>query len=251
MTKEWHFLYDGSFDGFLSVVFKIYELKVEPTSISTHGQENQYSLFGDPLTIQTQKDQSDRIKKALEKLSPGIVRLLYRNLLTELPDVELLLYRIIKRFFNEKKDVAKDFSDPDMLRLSQLDKKLFREEHRMHAFVRFQEMQDGLFAATIQPDFNVIPILGPHFIQRYPAFDWLIFDVKRGFGLIYKNRILDYCSLDQNLKKIGVSQLSQEEKNYQSLWKTYYTNVNITARNNEKLHLQHVPRRYWPYLIEK
>jgi probable DNA metabolism protein len=43
----------------------------------------------------------------------------------------------------------------------------------------------------------------------------------------------------------------QQEDLYQLLWQVYYKNVNIPARRNIKLHRQHVPVRYWKYLIEK
>lgn len=38
---------------------------------------------------------------------------------------------------------------------------------------------------------------------------------------------------------------------YQKLWKQYFSSVNISARKNLKLHIQHMPRRYWKYLPEK
>jgi probable DNA metabolism protein len=43
----------------------------------------------------------------------------------------------------------------------------------------------------------------------------------------------------------------EKESLYQELWKQYFDSVNIKARRNMKLHIQHVPKRYWKYLIEK
>ena len=43
----------------------------------------------------------------------------------------------------------------------------------------------------------------------------------------------------------------EDEVAYQKLWKDYFDSVNIAARKNKKVHVQHVPRRYWRYLIEK
>lgn len=45
--------------------------------------------------------------------------------------------------------------------------------------------------------------------------------------------------------------LADAEKDYQELWKTYFKAVDIPERRNMKLHVQHVPKRYWKYLIEK
>ncbi|MEJ2898553.1 putative DNA modification/repair radical SAM protein [Acinetobacter sp. NS-4] len=38
---------------------------------------------------------------------------------------------------------------------------------------------------------------------------------------------------------------------YDQLWKNYFHSVNIQARQNMKLHIQYVPKRYWRYMNEK
>ena len=45
--------------------------------------------------------------------------------------------------------------------------------------------------------------------------------------------------------------LTGAETDYQELWKAYFKSVDIPERRNLKLHLQHVPKRYWKYLVEK
>ena len=42
-----------------------------------------------------------------------------------------------------------------------------------------------------------------------------------------------------------------EERLCQTLWQQYFAAINITQRNNPKLHLRQLPRRYWQYLPEK
>ena len=45
--------------------------------------------------------------------------------------------------------------------------------------------------------------------------------------------------------------LDENEELYQKLWQQYFNSVNIAARKNMKLHIQHMPRRYWRHLVEK
>ena len=45
--------------------------------------------------------------------------------------------------------------------------------------------------------------------------------------------------------------IAEEETLYQQLWQLYFASVNIPARKNMKLHIRHMPRRYWKYLTEK
>jgi len=43
----------------------------------------------------------------------------------------------------------------------------------------------------------------------------------------------------------------EDESLYQELWQVYFKSVNIAARKNMKLHIQHMPKRYWKFLTEK
>ncbi len=45
--------------------------------------------------------------------------------------------------------------------------------------------------------------------------------------------------------------LDEKEELYQTLWQQYFQSVNIKARKNMKLHIQHMPKRYWKYLVER
>jgi probable DNA metabolism protein len=79
--------------------------------------------------------------------------------------------------------------------------------------------------------------------------------VKRKFGLYYdlsKTEIVeidfsDFAGDENTAKEI----FDPSEEQYQQLWKIYFKNVNIPSRRNMRLHLRHVPRRYWKYLTEK
>ena len=42
----------------------------------------------------------------------------------------------------------------------------------------------------------------------------------------------------------------ESETLYQALWKQYMTSVNIAARKNLRLQVQHMPRRYWKHMPE-
>jgi probable DNA metabolism protein len=46
-------------------------------------------------------------------------------------------------------------------------------------------------------------------------------------------------------------ELDEQELLYDQLWKDYFRSVNIQARQNMKLHIQYVPKRYWRYMNEK
>jgi probable DNA metabolism protein len=151
--------------------------------------------------------------------------------------------------------MEKDFSNAAVLAVTQTAKKVWREKHRMEAFVRFQKTGDQLFYSFIEPDYNVLPLLAKHFQQRYADQRWLIYDGKRHYGLYYDLQQVTeaYMSFSEdtaNGKDVRPA-YDASEVMYQQLWQQYFQSVNIKARKNTKLHIQHMPRRYWKNLPEK
>ena len=122
-------------------------------------------------------------------------------------------------------------------------------------FVRFQEIQDHIFYSNIEPDFNVLPLIKKHFEKRYADQKWIIYDLKRKYGLYYnlKNTQTILINFDPAFCKPDSKSdvFTESEMHYQTLWKDYFKNTNIEERINTALHIKHVPKRYWKYLIEK
>lgn len=63
----------------------------------------------------------------------------------------------------------------------------------------------SFFLSLVRPDFNVLPLIQPHFKRRYQDQRWLIYDEKRKFGIYYDLREIHEVSLeasevDRNLK---------------------------------------------------
>ena len=246
--------YPGGFMEFMSLIFDIYSNKWTEVQISRESEE--VSLFNHQLAPAFSAEKAERVLSGLMRDGgKKSLSLIYRCFLSELPGIEDKLLYLIRLIFKKQTYKIADFSDPIILELHQTIKKIGREVHRMHAFVRFQETKDGIWACEINPDFDVLPLIGKHFKDRYPAFEWMIFDTIRGYGIYYKpGKGIDTVKFEdynQRQSLIGKEALTEDELAYQAMWKQYFESVNIKERNNKKLHLRHVPKRYWKYLIEK
>lgn len=248
-------IYDGSLDGFFTCVFTAFEQKLEVTSISPDSAA-QSQLFSVSEIIITDPEKAQRVKATLNKcISSRGRKQLYFAFLSEIPGIEMLIYRYIMKAVGNKKFSPEDYGDPVILKISQTAKMVSREKHRMEAFVRFMLTKDNIYFAHITPDFNVLPLILPHFQSRYADQMWIIYDLKRKFGLYYDLEAVKYISLDltENLSggTLDPSVYAASEKEFQDLWKRYFKSTSILSRKNIKLHTQHVPKRYWKYLSEK
>jgi len=248
-------LYDGSFEGLLTVIFHVYEHKL--TDVKIYRQEEARPiLFGETINVAADNAKAKRVyQKLKEKLTPAALNQFYKTFLAELPLIEDHLLGYVQYVLAAKTAVENNYSHADVLMLQQTSRKVDREKHRMEAFVRFQLTKDGLYYCIIQPDFNVLPLISKHFKDRYADQRWLIYDVRRKYGLYYDctsvTEVQIDFAVDKNDKKQLVTIHDEKEALYQQLWQQYFSSVNIAARKNMKLHIQHMPKRYWRYLVEK
>lgn len=247
--------YDGSFEGLLTAVFEIYEYKITDPCIVPKEQMNG-SLFGNVHEVITDLQKSKRVYgKLKERLTPNAFSQLYKTFLSEQKDIENVIYRYIAYVLSSKENVENNFAHRDVLLIQQMSRKVHREKHRMEAFVRFQLSKDGLYYCLIQPDFNVLPLISNHFEKRYADQRWLIYDSRRKYGLYHDLEKVEEVNMQfsenmndkNNLQHI----IDEKEELYQTLWQQYFSSVNIAARRNMKLHIQHMPKRYWRWLTEK
>lgn len=247
--------YDGSFDGFLTCIFIAYEQQLQIENIVVEGVE-QNQLFSDHTSVITEPIKANRV---LKKLKASMSSKGYRNvqwaLLSEIPGIEYTLYKMLRYVLANSKMVDTDFSHPAVLQIAKVAKQIGREKHRMEAFIRFRLTKDNIYFSVIEPDFNVLPLIATHFENRYADQKWIIYDQKRKIGLYYNLEKTEFISI-KIPKDVGINGahpdfFCEQELNFQQLWKQYFTSTNIKSRANAKLHIQHVPKRYWKYLSEK
>jgi probable DNA metabolism protein len=248
-------VYDGSWDGFLSAVFDVYEYKFVNADICTE-QQFRGNMFMPPHYVHTDTVKSKRVWKGLQnKLTKEAQDSIYRTFLSELTGSENHLLAYIQYAFASAVFMESDFSKDAVIYVTQTARKVWREKHRMEAFVRFQKTADDLFYAIVEPDYNVLPLIAKHFETRYADQHWMIYDGKRKYGLYYNGNEVSTVAISFNEVATQGKDISGvyegEEQLYQQLWQQYFKSVNIAARKNTKLHIQHMPRRYWKYLTEK
>jgi probable DNA metabolism protein len=248
-------VYDGSFEGWLTAVFDVYESRYEAVHISTK-EKIQPNFFGDKHEVVTSETKAERVWSGLKKkVSSGALSQVYKAFLSESIGIEDTLLYYIQYVFKSNLSVEYDFSNTHVLEVKQTARKTDREKHRMEAFIRFQLTKDGLYYAICQPDYNVLPLLEKHFKDRYADQRWLIYDSTRKYGIYYDLQTVENVQMTFNDETSSGKDIAavfdEKEELYQHLWQQYFKSVNIEARKNTKLHIQHMPKRYWRYLTEK
>lgn len=246
-------IYDGTFEGLLTAVFDIYDRRLSHVKLEK-GEWHHTALFEEVVKIITDDRRAMRVLKGLQqRLSALGLQRLYTAHLAGMDGEDNILLGYIRYVFDSAQNIEEDYGNKYVMRVSEMVRMMRREKHRMEAFIRFKKLRDETFYAAVEPDFNVLPLLIKHFKSRYTDQKWIIYDMKRCYGLYYDLHDTQFITLDFAIahQDHAISAYNDEEGLYQDLWKNYFKSANIPARKNTKLHLKHIPKRYWKHLTEK
>ncbi|MDR2075512.1 MAG: TIGR03915 family putative DNA repair protein [Desulfovibrio sp.] len=245
------FLYDRTFEGLLCALFDAYSRKDFPDVLLAAGDVLPLPAMRTHRVL-TSRDRAIRVWKGLAgKLSPNALHSLAYAWLGEEEGGDIRLLRCMRKVFDSRGSPETDLGD--FLAVFRLARKVNREAHRLQGFARFQKTAQGVYFAAVEPRYDLLPLLAPHFAARFPDQQWILYDVGRRYGLFcdkgaYRDITLAAGCLRQNRLEDGL--LADGEKIFQTLWKSYCQALTIQERLNPKLQSRCLPRRYWPYLTE-
>ncbi len=239
------YIYDGSFDGLLTIVFNSYISKTVPSRIVT--SEFEIDLFCNYIILKTEEKKTNRIYKGIVKnISYDCLLTAYYTYLSNCNNKELDILKYILLGFELGPKIDHLLSNSLVLSMQKTKKRVFGEFHRLCGLVRFIKLSNGMLYAKIHPDNNIIELLGHHFISRLPNENFIIHDKNRNIALLYNTN--EY--IITNAKNLTIASLSEEELYYQNLWNHFYNVIGIKERKNSKLRMQFMPKKYWQDLIE-
>ena len=256
------YTFDRTLDGVLTAVYDAYALHQQPEELVGAGKV--LPLFCEEVhEVVTVDDKARRVWAGLEKrLSREALRLIMVSYLSELPELDTPLFHYIYKVFQQPagaKSIETNFSDPDVLAVTNIARRVMHEQLRMKQFMRFQKAKDGTYLGVVSPDHDVLPLVIDHFQDRFQDQPWLIYDARRRYGYYHDlkevTRITfqDETALPFDLEtgKLNDEVLSANDKLFQELWRTYFKAICIRERMNPRKQLSDMPRRYWKYMTEK
>ena len=95
----------------------------------------------------------------------------------------MLLFRYLRKVVDAPRSIETNFTDPDILAMAKLSKKVSDERTRVLQFMRFQKTAEGIYFGIMEPLYNVYPLTIGHFRDRFADQRWLIYDGKRKYTL--------------------------------------------------------------------
>jgi DNA polymerase len=160
------------------------------------------------------------------------------------PERFALLYALLLRL-KDRPGLIADSADPLVQRLERMAKAVRRDIHKMHAFVRFREVEEEgggpRFVAWFEPEHHVVRAAAGFFVRRSAAMRWSILTPELSVHW-------DGSALTESP---GASRLDAPDGDpTEAVWKTYYASIFNPARLKPGTMLREMPKKYWKNLPE-
>jgi DNA polymerase len=154
-----------------------------------------------------------------------------------------LLYRLLQRLLGHH-DLLDIATDAEVARVGGMVKAVRRDEHKMHAFVRFREVgreRDARYVAWFEPEHHIVELAAPFFARRFADMPWSILTP-------------DLCAHWDGLTVSFTPGVSKSEAptddRLEELWRRYYASIFNPARLKVKAMQTEMPKKYWRNLPE-
>jgi DNA polymerase len=135
--------------------------------------------------------------------------------------------------------------DGDVRRLLLLDKAVRRDEHKMHAFVRFRRVADDdggeRWIAWHRPDHRIVERVAPFFVERFGALRW---------SILTPDASVHWAGGELTFGPGLPRTAAPAEDELEDLWRTYYGAIFNPARLMLKAMRAEMPLRHWATLPE-
>ncbi|WP_291563903.1 MULTISPECIES: TIGR03915 family putative DNA repair protein [unclassified Clostridium] len=243
------YIFDGSFEGYLTSIYESYYNNKKPNLIITEANYKP-NLIDEFINISTNYEKANKVYKSMNKnFSYEVIKNIIYCFLSSYSNTYTLLYKYIRLAFKLGNEIELHLHNEIVMEIVKIVRRVNVERHSMLGFVRFKKIGDNHYYSAIEPDHNILTLIAPHFSSRFSNENFIIHDLKRNLAIINKNNT---WSIDVFTKEDGKVFLNaKDEGEYETLWKNYFNSTSISSRENLKLQRQHMPIRYWKHLTEK
>jgi len=237
-----HYLFDGSFDGLMTLVFETYRKKDEVEAVSEYMGAD--SLL-ETCFIASDVAKASRIKGFMARsLGEDFVFMVKAAFLSRRESRFRAIVRTLHLSCGMGK-AALDLLDDSVLDFVACQREVQCEAHRFNGLIRLRQMQDGSMLGVFAPRNNVLPLILPHFTERFPEERLLLYDENRrlaGLSGEGKTEFFEAAGI--------MPQETGDEEELQDLWRVFFDHLAIRERVNLRLQRQHLPKYTWKNLTE-
>lgn len=245
---------EDSLEGVFSAIYYIYERHLDhsQTCLRVY-EEAEYELFTEYIFTEVNERKTVKvIRTVIREFGEEC----YRSICLALSGcdrnkADAVYHMLVYGFtLKNRRNLIQSFANDSVSKTFKLAREVSNEVMHLKEFLRFRELENGMLFSRIGPKNNILNFLTPHFVDRLPSENFVIYDEIRNISAVhpaYKNFIIVHgTEIDNQTVQI----FSKEEESYAKLFKRFCESISIKERENKNLQRQMLPLRFRKYMTE-
>ena len=240
------YLYDSTYDGFLSAIFEAFSRHETPDAIVSQMPE-QIDFLQTFYKIETDPIHARRVEQGiLRAMGTDILSYVFAAMHSAEPHAGRDLLHFLRLGFQIGSAILEHLTEESVVRVMRMSRHVWFESGKWREFLRFHELENGVYIAQYEPENDVTELMMPHFADRFADQPFIIHDRGRKKAGIYHHGSWMIASSENML----LPSESEREAQYQKMWLCFYDTVAIKARENPNLRRQLMPKKFWKDMLE-
>jgi len=248
------FVCEDSLDGILTGVYEAWDSRLGHNNVKLKTEtQDTLELFCEYRYVQTELEKAEKVLRTVHERLGEAAReaICYAAACPESRKADAIYRMIVLGLHMPRgREVVNCLQNPDVQLVMKLRQRAWHEAHRMLGFLRFEELETGILYGKYSSPCAVLPLIAPHFAERYRQENWVIHDLDRGLLAIHRKETRWVIWDAAELKAEGLERYSKEEGEFRELWKTFCKSVMIKERRNPRCQQNFLPLRCRPYMTE-
>lgn len=245
---------EDTLEGIFTAIYNIYEDNRQDNDVMIRVDDETF-LFAEDIRVTTDCEKSTKVIRTLRRrFGEENYQWICFALASEDAEKAQAVYGTVAeglRLNSQSGHLFDNLANQQVHKAFELARAASHETMHLQGFLRFQEVKGGILYASIAPKNNILTFLMPHFSDRFPIENFMIYDENRGMIGIhaagsewYLMDIADSPEAAENFR------LSEGEMRYRELFKYFCKKIAIEARENPELQRNMLPLRFRGYMTE-
>ncbi len=252
--EEYYLVCEDSLEGIFTGVYNAYLMGKSREQIHIClGKDENYRLFAVYEDCIPDEERAGKVAKTIiRKFGLDAYLSICRALASREKDKGEAIYRTIIAGLGMKDGgkLMDRLQDPYIHRVFELARSVANEAHFHVEFLRFRELDHQILYAVIGPKNNILTFIVPHFADRLPLENFVIYDEGRNIYAVHPARKEWYLVYGDEMIRQTECRFSKGEEKYSELFSRFFHTIAIKERRNYALQRNMLPLRYRKYMTE-
>ncbi len=239
---------DPSFSSWREQARRLLHAKIPPCDVEWRFSEEESGLFNFSELSVLQEEPAQYEASQPQYTVPKAFLHLAESVASHRSDTQwALLYDVIWRMTHGgDRALLINHTDDAVLRLHKMQKEIRRDMHKMRAFVRFKQLDDGngeeYYVSWFEPEHRILRLNVPFFRKRFTGMRWSILTPDECAH--WDGETIEFS---EGLQK---EEVPQSDDAFEAYWLAYYRSTFNPARLKIKMMQSEMPKKYWKNLPE-